>query len=286
MASAIPRVSPSRPADGGRRRVYLAAVIAVLGAVAVAHPVYLWPHYGQTHVGMAVTVASDPAEPGVAAGTLPPAAREPFQAAAAGDPVDLWTGEDDRVIETFEDRSLVRYRGETYRVVLFYDHPGSFLPVALRWLLTAAGAFAIAYAGLVLHARSWRPLTPRRALWVPVAVATGFFATAAYDVTASGAAGSVARLSGLGPGVELLLLVPITAVFVVAGSAVTRNGWQSRTAAAAALGALLLAHARFPTGFNPTSVVVLTGYTALGGLGWAVVGAVLTRPAGPDRDRP
>ena len=262
-------------ADGGPSRARLALLLALVGSLLLAHPVYLWPHYGQTQVGLRAELRADETAE-VAFSELPPAAQAAFRDAVAGEPVELWSGEDDAAIEAFEERPTVGYRGDTYQAVLYVSHAGSFVPVFLRWLLTAASAALVAYAALVWSAGSWRPLTPRRSLWVSVAVVAAFIGTAAYDVWLSGAAGSVWTLSGDVPGLELLLMVPITSLFVPVGSVAATDGIQSPGVAAGTVAVLVLAYARFLHGFVPVSVAILTAYTAVGGVVWAALGYRLT----------
>lgn len=271
-----------RGGDGHAGQLPVAAVLVVLGLGLLAHPMYLWPHYGQTQVGVDVEPLADTADSGIEYSQLPQAAQKAFRDALAGRSVELWTGEDDRALDAFNRHDgRVRYQGESYRVVLFYSHPGSFIYVFLRWLLTAMSAFLVAYGGLVLHADSWTPFTPIRALWVPVLVTLSFLGTAFYDVTFSGVSGSFLGVTGAGTGHDLIELVAITSAFVVIGSLTRRDGLGSRAVAVGSLLVLIVGAVRYRL-IVPVSILLLILYTALGGIVWGTIGYRLTE--GPSTD--
>lgn len=267
----------ARPADwlpdGDHRQGLVAGLVILVGLALLAHPLYLWPHYGQTSVGVHIEELSEPPETAVEFDRLPPEARSAVRQEVAGGTTVLWTGDDDQAIEALDGGVNVRYRGMYYRVLLTYGHGGDFVPVLLRWMLTAAAAFLVAYGVLVQYAGSWRPLTPVRSLWVPVAVTGGFLATAWYDVTLSGVAGSFLSITGGLPGLDLIEIIPITSVFLAVGSGMARHG--QRAAAGGAVGVLLLVFARFGS-FHPVAMLALTAYTAVGGAPWLALGLRLT----------
>lgn len=260
--------------DGGHRQVLVAGLLIVIGLAVIAHPLYLWPHYGQTGVGMQLAIMSEPPEPFVEFDRLPREAQTAFREEVdGGDPV-LWTGEDDRALDAL-DGATVRYEGQYYRVILLYGHGGDFLLVLVRWVLTAIGAFVVVYGGLVLYTREWRPLRPVRSLWAAAGIRASFLATAWYDVTVSGVPGSVVGITGNLPGLDLIEIIPITSLFLAVGSAGALTGWRSRTAIVGPVAILLLVYARYGV-FQPVAVIALTLYTAIGGAPWLVLGHRLT----------
>lgn len=260
---------------GNQRQVLIAGFILLVGLAVLVHPLYLWPHYGQTRVGVHLEELSETPETFIDFERLPPEARTAFRQEIVGETTVLWTGDDDRAIDAL-DGATVRYQGVYYRVILTYGHGSDFVPVLLRWMLTAAGAFFVVYGGLILYTDSWRPLTPIRSLWIPAAVTGSFLATAWYDVTFSGVSGSVLSITGGLPGLDLIEIIPITSLFLAVGSEIALQGRRSRIALGSALGILLLVFARFGS-LHPVAVIALTVYTAIGSAPWLALGHRLTR---------
>jgi hypothetical protein len=253
----------------------IAGVMLLLGLSLIAHPIYLWPHYGQTGVGVATEELSETPETYVVLEDLPPEARDALRGTFVGDSQRLWTGEDDRAIDALEE-TVVRFQGSYYAVALLYGHDNAFIRILLRWLLTAASGFLLVFSVLVLVKGSWRPFTTLRAVWVPVVVTLAFLGTSYYDVTVSGVEGPVLSLTHGLPGPDLIELIPITTLFVAVGSIAARHGWRSRLGLVFLLYILLLVIARFvPT--EPVSLAALLGYTAIGGVPWLGLGFLLTR---------
>lgn len=275
MTAAADPEAEDRLPDGRRGQVVIAGLIIAIGLGLMAHPLYLWPHYGQTSVGMYAEAMSEPPETFVEFEQLPPEARTAFREELTTGETVLWTGDDDRAIEAL-DGAVVHYQGEYYRVILTFGHNVDFIPALLRWMLTAASAFMVVYGGLVLYARTWRPLTPVRSLWAPVVVAAGFLATAWYDVSFSGVSGPVLRITGDVAGLDLLQIIPISSLFLAIGSQSALHGWRSRLTLGGTLGILLLVFARFGT-VHPVALIALTVYTAIGGAPWIALGYRLTR---------
>lgn len=275
MASTSDGGHTTHDRERGHDRALTAGLLVLLGLVLIAHPLYLWPHYGQTNVGVYSEEVTDPPADFVAFEQLPPGAQSVVQAEVANGGQVLWTGEDDRVIDALDDGVIVRYQDTYYQVILTYGHGGGFIPVLLRWLLTAASAFLIVYGGLVLHTGTWRPFTPLRSLLAPVTVTLGFLATAYYDVTFSGVSGSFFTVTGGLPGLSLIEVIPITSLFLAVGSAAAIHGVRSRLVRIGTVGALVLVLARYvPT--HPVALLVLVLYTAIGGLPWLGLGYRLT----------
>lgn len=263
-----------RGAMASRQRA-VALVLLLVGIALLAHPLYLWPHYGQTQVSMWVEERADHPESVTEFDSLSPEAQEAFLTALAADRVGLWTGEDDRVIATFAEGPVVRYQGTTYQVLTASGHGGPFLPVFIRWVLTAGSAGLVVYGALAARMRSWRPFTPERSLLVPVAVTVAFFGTAWYDVAISGAAGSVAGTSGSVGGLRLLQLIPLGSAAFVAGSALRSARLPAGVAAAIGGFVWLVAYLRYQPGAL-VSVAILTVYTGIGAAPWIGLGFWLT----------
>lgn len=259
----------------------VAGLIVIVGIALLAHPLYLWPHYGQQQFFLEVEREPVAPEPAVAFETLTPDAQAAFEAAVEDGPQVLWSGEDDRVIDRFGSGPTIAYRGDTYRTRLGHTDSGGLVEPLLRWYASAAGAFLVAFGGWVLAVESWRPFTPTRGLTVPAAVAVAFLGTNAFDVLRSGVDGTVFRLTGLG----ILDLIPVTALFLAVGAEVARNGRDSRLARWGAVGILLVVVAVFGNlSFAFGAIVVLpilVIYTAIGGAPWFWLGYRLSRPARP-----
>lgn len=256
----------------------VAGLVVLVGLALLAHPLYLWPHYGQQPFFLGVE--QEPVDPGsaVAFDGLSSASQEAFEAAVADGVHALWSGEDDRAIDRFQSDPTVAYRGDTYRTRLGHGDDAGLLGPLLRWYASAAGAFLVAFGGWALAAGSWRPFTPTSSLSVPAAVAVAFVATNAYDVLFSGVDGTVFRLTGLG----ILDLIPVTALFVAIGAEVARNGRDSRLARWGTVGIILVAVAVFGnlsiTLGAVVTVPILALYAVVGGLPWFWLGRRLSEP--------
>lgn len=156
--------------DGPHRGVV--AVLIVLGLAMLAHPLFLWPHYGQTPYGLGdveqVSGETD-SEATIAYEELPPKAQAAFDDARNEDDEDLWSGEDERALA-----ALIEYVPWTHETLL-------------RPLLTMIGSFLVAFGALASAGSSWRPVTPRRSLAFVLAGTLGAAGTIAYDSLVSNA---------------------------------------------------------------------------------------------------
>jgi hypothetical protein len=263
MADATTRWSPARPSAGG------AVLLVVLGLGLIAHPLYLWPHYGQQGYGLQVERTAELSGSIVEYDALPPDARAAFDAARAGEGARLWSGEDDQAIEALSGRQLVYHEGAYYRVLLLPGHARSSGLLHVRWLLTALGTGIAVVGGLVRYTRTWQPLTPTRALWLPAALAVTVTGTNAYDVLFSAVPWAVLRHPS-----ELVLLIPVTSIAVVVGSAVAAGpDWRI---VAIGLGAMALIGIAIAGALAPVVLLVLAGVLTVGGAPWFAVGYLLT----------
>lgn len=263
----------ARPADTRFFEDPLEVVVAVLvilvGFAVLAHPLYLWPHYGQTLHVLVVEQETGPPESFIEYDALPPDARAAFSEAVDEGQHALWSGEDDPVIDRFQGGPVIEYNGEYYRTGFQRGVTVDFEETLLRWYGTAIGGLLVAFGGLVLYSGSWRPLTPLRSLSVTAVVTGAFLATNAYDVVFSGVDGPVFGIAGLG----IVKLIPVTTLFLAVGSEVARNGPRSSTAVGGTVGIAFLG-ILVP---NPRAFQVVLGLiTVVGGLPWLGLGYVLT----------
>lgn len=247
-------------------------LVLLVGFVVVAHPLYIWPHYGQTAHVLIVQQDTGQPESFIEYETLPPDAQAAFREALSEGQYTLWSGEDDRVIDRFQGGLLIEYNGSYYRAGIQTGVTIDFQETILRWFGTAIGGLLLAFGGLVLYSGSWRPLTPLRSLFVTAVVTAAFLATNAYDVLYSGVEGPVLGIAGLG----IIELIPVTTLFLGVGSEVARNGPTSTTAIGGTVGIVLLGII-IP---NPEAVQVILGLVAvIGGLPWFGLGYRLTNDA-------
>lgn len=259
--------------DDGQENLIAVGLLIILGLGLLAHPLYLWPHYGQSAFVMDVEELSSTPDEFIHYNTLPGESQAIFQEAVTDGQQTLWSGEDEGAIENFEGGPAIQYEGDYYRVQFGHiDAGGGFVQIIFRWFLTAVSAFLIAFGGLVLYTGSWQPLTPTRSLWVPIAVTIGFYVTNAYDVSYSGVEGSIWSIAGI----ALIGLIPITVLFTVVGSEVAISGWESRIALGGSAAIFLIAAILF--GSISIIILILVLYTAIGGAPWFWLGHKLTRP--------
>lgn len=248
--------------------VVVAILLVLVGIGLLAHPLYLWPHYGQSKHVLVVQQESTQLDSFVEFDTLSPEAQAAFREAVSDGQHVLWGGEDDRAIDRFQDSPTIRYNGEYYRTGFQEGVTLDFIETLLRWYGTAVGGFLTAFGAFVLHSGSWRPLTPLRSLLVTAAVSIAFLATNAYDVLFSGVEGPVLGVAKLG----ILELIPVTTLFLAIGSEVVRNGMESRTATGGTVGIVLLTLL-----INvPSFPIVVILFVIVFGLPWFGLGYRLT----------
>lgn len=244
------------------------ALLLVVGLLVVAHPLYLWPHFGQTPytVEVAPAAGDDLAEDAtvLAYEELPADAQRAFDAALENGRVELFSEADAAAIEGLggDGETYVRKDGSVYRVSL-YHADGAWLFVGpIRTLLSILGAALAVTGGLAAVDRSARPLTPARALWLPAGAVVAVVATAGYD-----AGGAVEAWN-----LQWALVVVLATLPVVPGSAVAR---ERRTWAAGFLSALVVV-ALGVAALTPLFPVWIPVVGLLAGAPAAVVGYTLT----------
>ena len=250
----------------------LLAVVGVL--VLLAAPAMLFqPHYGQAAYDFSVEpvdrVPSDAQT--VAFDNLSSGVQSTFLRGVSSDrPTTLWVDDLDanETVSALRAADYVRYDGGVYQVVRVsvdrFD-PGP----AVGRVLAVLGVTLLTLAGLMAYAETNRPLTPLRALWVPLAPVAVTGAIAAYDVYVTPPQST-----------DLPILVAAT-TWVVSGVYLRRRAFG--LAVAAGVGALavdaLLTH--------PNRTLAVAGIVAYG-VPWALLGATLAAPddveGPPDHD--
>jgi len=249
------------------RRV--AVLLAVVGLAALAHPLYLFAHHGQTSVSVQQIdeIEGEPiTDDAVAYAELPPQAQRAIDGALNGEFVTLWRGDHDAAIEALGDAEYVERRGTYYR----YDLASrgglvTGIGTAARVFLTAVGSLALVTGALVVRTGSLRPLSARRALAVPVVAAVAVAATNAYDVALSGAsAASLAPAEAFGP---------VALVGVAAGAGLRRGDWRALGAAVSV--GVVASLAAFAAGASPFFAAVVGAPVAVPAVAF---GFLLTAP--------
>lgn len=249
-------------------------LLAVVGAATlVAAPAMLFqPHYGQTAYDFGVepvdAVPSD--ADAVTFDDLPSGAQNAFLRGVSSDGrTTVWVDDIDanETVSTLRAAGYVRYDGQTYAVVKVDVDRFSLGPAVGR-VLAVLGVTLLTLAGLMAYAESDRPLTPLRALWIPLAPVAVTGAIAAYDVYVAPPKSA-----------DLPILLAATA-WVVPGVYLRRRAFGP--AAAAGIGALAVDALLT----RPDTAVAVAGIVAYG-VPWALVGATLAAPAsdGTDADR-
>jgi hypothetical protein len=229
----------------------VAALLVIVGLAALAHPLYLFAHHGQTSafVHQIDAVEGEPiTDDAVAHAELPPQAQRAIDAALNGESHALWRGDHDAAIEALQDAEYVRRGGTYYRYDLAYR--GGLvtgLGTAARTALTAVGSLALVTGALAARTRSLLSLSPRRALAVPVVAAVAVAATNAYDIAFSGAS-------------EAFLMPaeafgPIALVGLAVGAALRRGDWRA-LAVAVAIG-LAASGAALAAGASPVFAAIV-----------------------------
>ncbi|UPW00117.1 hypothetical protein M0R88_16580 [Halorussus gelatinilyticus] len=159
-------------------------LLVVLGLALLAHPLYLFPHHGETAYSVTNVQQVGEQSPGetVAYDDLPPVARDRFEQALDREiSDDVWTGEHAAAYEALSNHEYVRYRGEYYEYRL--RGSGSLgMGGILRMALSTLAVILLVVGVFAARTDRYRPLTPRRTLWIPVGVFVALVATEYYDV--------------------------------------------------------------------------------------------------------
>lgn len=196
-------------------------VLAFVGLLVIVHPLYLFPHHGENLYHLSDVEAVGDTPPGdetVAYEELPPVAQDRFEAELDGHSAGVWSGEHAAAYEAFSSHEYVQYGGDYYQYRFRgADNFGASLIGIARMLLSTLGVIALVVGVFVARTGRSRPLTPRRALWIPVGVFVALVATEYYDAAFRGAFAPP----------SLVHLPAMAAAFVAAsvvGSAVRHRG--------------------------------------------------------------
>ncbi|NHN58425.1 MULTISPECIES: hypothetical protein [Halorussus] len=215
-------------------------LVAVASLVVLAHPLYLFPHHGETASFLSQVERIGERAPAetIAYEELPPVGKDRFEQALEDNfSEDVWSGEHAAAYEALSEHQYVRYRGDYYQYQ--FRDAGDFgggMRSILRMVLSTLAVIALVVGVFTTRTGRRRPLTPRRALWIPVGVFAVLVATEYYDAAAGGAvappspvhlpamAAAFVAASVVGSAVRhrgsLRPLLPV-ALLVVAGTGVT-----------------------------------------------------------------
>jgi|GEM_PF-5911491 len=263
----------SRLTTAGGPSPVAVAVLVLLGLAMLAHPLVLFPHFGQTpySVGAVERVNGGAVEQDAVVdyADLPAAAKSAFDGARSGPSAMLWSGDDERAVDVLIDHQYVQQDGRYYEYGLLVGHNPVWSELLVRLLLTVAGSVLVTFGGLVAATGRWRPLTPLRTLPVLAAVVLGVSGMHAYDVVVSGARGSIPQ--SLAPFGFLLLPVAVLGV----GSLVRQRGWRVLKPVVA-VGVVALAAGAVVRGDPVAAPLALAAYVAIVGAPWLALGYWLT----------
>ena len=255
------------------RSTLIPVVLAVVGVVALlATPTTLFhPHYGEAAYDFGVErVDRVPADAeAVAFEELPSGARNAFLRGVSADSrVTLWVDDPDanETVSALRGTGYVRYDGQVYQVARVSVDRFELGPQVGR-ILAVLSVTLLTLAGLMVYAESDRPLTPLRALWVPLAPVAVTGAIAVYDVYVAPPQSA-----------DLPILVA-AATWVVSGVYFRRRAFG--LAAAAGVGALAVDALLT----RPHRVLAVAGIVAYG-VPWVLLGATLAAPGEADAETP
>lgn len=202
-------------------------LLLVVAVGVLAHPLYLWPHYGETPYFAYSSPADEVDGTVVDYASLSPEARAVFDESLDGQTDYLYESEDSAAIETFEDVHYVRKDGTVYEIWLAHVDDNWLLGPLVRLPLSLLGGL-LAVVGL----RRLRPDTFGSRLWYVGGAALGLGSLVVLDAFVSGSGSAAIGLVVLFPAVGILLVV---AAGIVAGQALHR---QDRWSALAFVGLL------------------------------------------------
>jgi len=99
---------------------------------------------------------------------------------------NVWSGEHAAAHEALADHEYVRYRGDYYDYRL--RQSGSLgMGGIVRMVLSTLAVILFVVGIFAARSGRYRPLTPGRALWIPLGVFAALVATEYYDVAVGGA---------------------------------------------------------------------------------------------------
>ena len=251
------------------RSTLVPVLLALVGALAlVAAPALLFqPHYGQAAYDFDVerVDAVPPDAEAVAFDNLSTGAQNAFLSGVSSDGhATLWVKDlnANETVSALRAAGYVTYDGRAYAIAKVSVDRFDLGPTVGR-VLAVLSVTLLTLAGLMAYAKSDRPLTPLRALWVPLAPVAVTGAIAAYDVYAAPPKSA-----------DLPILFAAT-TWVVAGVYLRRRTFG--LAAAAGVGALAVDALLT----RPNTAVAVAGIVAYG-VPWALLGATLAAPAAVD----
>lgn len=205
---------PDQLTENGAPNGVAIALVLVVGLVLLAHPLYLYPHLGQTPYSVYVSgtqTVSPPDEEVIAYSALPPDAQRAFDAARQEEVHRLWTGENDEAINTLGQFEYIHVDGTYYQYQIGHiDRLTHAMPV--RGLLTTLGAILVVLGLLIYRNQQWRPLTPLRSLWFPVGTTIAISGTQLYDVVLLGVSEALPLPN------NITALLPLLVLFFTVGS--------------------------------------------------------------------
>ncbi len=249
-----------------RRAVALGVVL--FGVVLVFAPTVFWPPVTVSQSTLQVgpiegSAATDP----TAYRDLPPALQQAFDATRqASGSVDLESAE---VRQAVRRHPYVSHEGTTYRLGVYRSEQSSLGVATFGPFAVAVGATAIVVGWQVNRRRMIRPLTPVRALLVPLGTLVALW-------VAPSTGGLLTIPPALGLAVPAgTLLVPAGSLCMTAGRRYVLLG--PIVGLAAGLGTTV------SLGANPTTHEAILGTIAVVAIPWFVLGALLSKPRGAGR---
>lgn len=248
------------------------AVLVVLAVALLAHPLYLWPHYGETPYWVYSNDADDGSGPAVEYESLSPKAQAAFD---GGPSHRLYESTDGATIDRFETAQYVRKDGTVHRVEIAHLDDSWLLLSLVRLPLSLLGGL-VAVAGL----RRLRPARFGSGLWSLAGAAVGLGSLVVLDAN-SNATGSAAGSRALA--LPMVIVLVTVGTGALAGRTIARHG-RGRWSVGALVGLAVLVAAIGlgpvrPFGFIPLVTVPFTALVALLGV---ATGYLARRDGGDD----